>query len=117
MCLEVVLVLLSTGVTDAFVVLCGLSCQTCLVFLLPDFTLGAALLYHVSSSLARSTDDLLDEAWLDPRLEHLDEDSLYVGLSCPPLVGALGGRRKLSVELVLERGSLFLLKRTHRDSK
>ena len=74
-CLEVILPLLPAGVMDAFAELCGLLPQTCLVFRPPDVLLDV-LSYHASSSLARSMDDLLDEARLDPRLEHLDEDSL-----------------------------------------
>ena len=99
-----VLPLASAGV-EAFL---GLLPQTRLVFRPPvtDF----AWPYHISSSLARSTDDLLDEPLLDPRLEHLDEDSLYVGLFRSALLTGFGGRSKFSVELVLERGSLPLLK-------
>ena len=104
LCLEATLPLLPAGVTDVFTEFRGLLPQTCLVFRLPD-ALPEALSYHASSSLARSMDDLLDEARLDPRLEHLDEDSLYAVFPRPALVGGLGGRRMFSVELVLERGS------------
>lgn len=106
-----VLPLASAGV-EAFL---GLLPQTCLVFRPPvtDF----ARSYHVSSSLARSTDDLLDEPLLDPRLEHLPEDSRYVGLLRSTLLTGFGGRSKFSVELVRERGSLPLLKEKNKNKR
>ena len=103
----------SAGVVDPLSsgVILGLLPQTCLLFGAPDLRLLCLFPYHASSSLPKSTDDLLDEALLEPRLEHRDEESLYVCLLfLSTLPAGLGGRSKFSVEFVRERGSFPLLK-------
>lgn len=103
--------LVSPGVTALFTVF-GLLPQTRLVFWPLDFTPDDLPSYQFSSSLISSTEDRLDDPLLDPRLEHLDDVSLYDGLVArSTLPAGLGGRStcRFSVELVRERGSLFLL--------